>query len=145
MKKNDRGFSLIEMIIVIAITAVLVAIIAPNLTRYLSKSRERTDDANAAQIKKIYEQALALINVEVAEPDGSVISTPTHEVWKEITEGSSVYNSVAPDEDGYMAFPKYISTILEEVPESKKTGGNFEVKITKYSEERYSVEVRVKH
>ena len=34
MRKNE-GFSLIELIIVIAIMAVLVAVIAPNLASYL--------------------------------------------------------------------------------------------------------------
>ena len=38
-KMNNKGFSLIELIIVIAIMAILVAIIAPNLTKYLGKSK----------------------------------------------------------------------------------------------------------
>ncbi len=46
MKKNG-GFSLIELIIVIAIMAVLVAIIAPNLTKYLGQAKRNTDLHNA--------------------------------------------------------------------------------------------------
>lgn len=141
MRRNNKGFSLIELIIVIAIMAILVAIIAPNLTKYLSKSKKNADMMNADEIKKIYEQALALTNVEVAEPHNSVISTPTHEVWNEISEGEDVYDSTAPDEAGYMAFSKYISTVLDEVPKSKTTGGYFKVKITKDSDGRYHVEV----
>ena len=53
MKKlNNKGFSLIELIIVIAIMAVLVAIIAPNLTKYLGKSKQQTDKTNLEEIKK---------------------------------------------------------------------------------------------
>lgn len=49
-KTNNKGFSLIELIIVIAIMAVLVAIIAPNLTKYLGSSKEKTDQKNADEI-----------------------------------------------------------------------------------------------
>ena len=48
--KNNKGFSLIELIIVIAIMAVLVAIIAPNLTKYLGSSKQKTDKKNADEI-----------------------------------------------------------------------------------------------
>lgn len=49
-KMNNKGFSLIELIIVIAIMAILVAIIAPNLTKYLGKSKKNTDKKNADEI-----------------------------------------------------------------------------------------------
>ena len=49
-KTNNKGFSLIELIIVIAIMAVLVAIIAPNLTKYLGSSKEKTDQKNADEL-----------------------------------------------------------------------------------------------
>lgn len=52
MKKlNNKGFSLIELIIVIAIMAVLVAVIAPNLTSYLGSSKRKTDNNNADTIE----------------------------------------------------------------------------------------------
>lgn len=50
-KTNNKGFSLIELIIVIAIMAVLVAIIAPNLTKYLGKSKKNTDSKNLDEIE----------------------------------------------------------------------------------------------
>jgi type IV pilus assembly protein PilA len=49
-EKNDKGFTLIELIIVIAIMAILVAMIAPNMTKYLAKSKQRTDQRNADEI-----------------------------------------------------------------------------------------------
>jgi type IV pilus assembly protein PilA len=50
-KMNNKGFSLIELIIVIAIMAVLVAVIAPNLTGYIGKSKVNTDKSNADTIE----------------------------------------------------------------------------------------------
>lgn len=46
MKKNNKGFTLAELLIVVAIIAVLVAIAIPVFTNQLEKSREATDIAN---------------------------------------------------------------------------------------------------
>ena len=41
--RRNRGFSLVELIIVIAIMAILAAAIAPALIRYINKSRKASD------------------------------------------------------------------------------------------------------
>ena len=46
MRKNNKGFTLAELLIVVAIIAVLVAIAIPIFTSQLEKSRESTDKAN---------------------------------------------------------------------------------------------------
>ena len=46
MKKNNKGFTLAELLIVVAIIAVLTAIAIPVFTTQLEKSREATDLAN---------------------------------------------------------------------------------------------------
>lgn len=44
MKKlNNKGFSLVELIIVIAIMAILVGVMAPSLMKYIEKSRYSSD------------------------------------------------------------------------------------------------------
>ncbi len=45
-KNNKKGFTLAELLIVVAIIAVLVAIAIPVFTSQLEKSREATDKAN---------------------------------------------------------------------------------------------------
>ena len=47
--KNNKGFSLVELIVVIAIMAVLVGILAPTLIKYVDKSRRSTDVKNASE------------------------------------------------------------------------------------------------
>ena len=42
-KLNNKGFSLVELIIVIAIMAVLVGVLAPAYLRYVEKSRKSAD------------------------------------------------------------------------------------------------------
>ena len=46
MKKNTKGFTLAELLIVVAIIAVLVAISIPVFTSQLHKARVATDWAN---------------------------------------------------------------------------------------------------
>ena len=46
LKKNEKGFTLMEMLIVVAIIAVLVAIAIPTFTSSLNKARVATDEAN---------------------------------------------------------------------------------------------------
>ena len=56
MKKNNRGFTLAELLIVVAIIAVLVAIAIPVFTSQLERSREATDLSN---IRAAYAEAVA--------------------------------------------------------------------------------------
>jgi type IV pilus assembly protein PilA len=49
--KNNKGFSLVELIVVIAIMAVLVGVLAPQFMGYVEKSREATDIQNLDSIR----------------------------------------------------------------------------------------------
>ena len=49
-QKSNGGFSLVELIVVIAIMVVLVAVLAPVFTKYIESSRRSTDVQNAASI-----------------------------------------------------------------------------------------------
>ncbi len=47
---NNKGISLIELIIVIAIMAVLIGVLAPNFSKFIEKSRKSKDIYTASQI-----------------------------------------------------------------------------------------------
>ena len=58
-KTNNKGFSLVELIIVIAIMAILAGAIAPALIRYIDKSRKSNDVSSAKTIKTAIETAMS--------------------------------------------------------------------------------------
>lgn len=66
MKKelNNKGFSLVELIIVIAIMAVLMGVLAPQYLKYVKSSKISTDITNAESIA-------TAINVAVADQAGT--------------------------------------------------------------------------
>ncbi len=55
---GNKGFSLVELIIVIAIMAILSAIIAPAVIRYINKARKADDIAAADSIGTSFEAAI---------------------------------------------------------------------------------------
>ena len=58
-KMNNKGFSLVELIIVIAIMAVLIGVLAPQYLKYVKNSKISTDITNAQEIATAINTAIA--------------------------------------------------------------------------------------
>lgn len=50
---TNKGFSLVELIIVVAIMAVLIGVLAPQYLRYVEKSRLQKDNTSIAEIADV--------------------------------------------------------------------------------------------
>ena len=77
-KMNQKGFTMAELLIVVAIIAVLVAIAIPIFTAQLEKSREATDAAN---IRAAYAEVVA---AEVSGEKGNTTADGDH--YKEVVK-----------------------------------------------------------
>ena len=68
-KRNDKGFSLIELIIVITIMAILTALLAPQLLRYVEQSRVAKDAATMDELARLFQLALV---ADLVDPGGNL-------------------------------------------------------------------------
>lgn len=82
-KKDNKGFTLVELVIVVAILAILVGILAPQYTKYVEKSRQSADVSNLENIVKGFKVAAADTDYNVI-PNGkdksaiyTILMTPT--------------------------------------------------------------------
>jgi prepilin-type N-terminal cleavage/methylation domain-containing protein len=72
--KDNKGFSLVELIIVIAIMAVLVGVLAPQFIKYVEQSRRSRDIQTAQEIR---ESVLAAIADNRVTGNGSNVALGT--------------------------------------------------------------------
>ena len=100
-KMNNKGFSLVELIIVIAIMAILIVVLAPQYLKYVEKSRNSTDLQNVTEIKTALE-------VYAADPD-AVVGLPNGE--KIVINVTSTGGTIVSD---YGTTDKFVATALKE-------------------------------
>lgn len=141
---ENEGFSLIELIIVIGIMAILVAIIAPNLTKYLSSSKEQTDNRNVDEVKHQVVNCIseaATKNIDVIDSS----SGATVAIYKLEYDSSIKKTKASQVSDGVADFADLLSESLYEattVSSKDKTKKKMEIKISKNVNNGYDVSVR---
>ena len=74
-KKNNKGFTLVELVIVVAILAILVGILAPQYTKYVEKSRQSADASNLENIVEGFKVAAADVDYDMIPTTGKATFT----------------------------------------------------------------------
>lgn len=91
-KMNNKGFSLVELIIVIAIMVILVAVLAPQYLKYVEKSRVSTDTQTTVEF-------INLMQTVAADPD------------IKLTDGTEYKVSSAADEETIKASSALVTVL----------------------------------
>lgn len=115
-KMNNKGFSLIELIIVIAIMAILVAIIAPNLTKYLGSSKKQTDEKNLDEVKAQVKNCISDASI-----DNITVGNGSGTSWTYIYNGATKTCTLGGTVD---SFGKLVVAALDGSPSVSKQDAN---------------------
>lgn len=102
-KLNNKGFSLVELIIVIAIMAVLIGVLAPQYLKYVEKSR-RSADATMA------DEFVQALQIAASDPAISLNNTKTYQITADST-GAITFNADLKDVIGSTGTGAYDTTV----------------------------------
>ena len=120
--KNNKGFSLVELIIVIAIMAILVGVMAPQLIKYIEKTNVSSDTQLCDSVKT----AITTAMLDPSVINGTNANIPTNSTFSDVAEISSGDFKTAVDE--ILGFDvKDIDKHLKSTP--AKTSGKVQFKI----------------
>ena len=123
--RDSRGFTLVELMIVLAIIAILASMAVPRISVYFQKAKARTVASNL----KSFEKAFRTYAAEHGDfPEDSHLSPPYHlppntdlhefinvEVWIAQTPLGGNYNWEGPDNYPYAGISLYNATAPEAV------------------------------
>ena len=97
-KRNRKGFTLMEMLIVVAIIAILIAVAIPTFSSALSKAKLATDEANLRALKGLIVTAYLTNEASFTDAsyalndDGSAYVTGTDGMPSKSGTGDIYYN-----------------------------------------------------
>lgn len=134
LKKNNKGFSLVELIVVILIMAIIAVALAPQVMKWVDESRISADNSNRATIKGAVDAAVA----DYMYNDGALGSGFDFKISKNKLEkkGASNYTDVTNDAAAAMTSPTDIEDYVAQVLNGQYLGveqekdGYFHVVIT---------------
>lgn len=110
-KKNDnKGFSLVELIIVVAILAILVGLLAPQYLKYVEKSRKSADASNLDEMVRAIQVYAADAEDTLAADTYTITIGETTTV--EVTSGTEA-NKTAAEKALTEAVPDWAKTKLK--------------------------------
>ena len=112
-KKDNKGFSLVELIIVVAIMAILVGLLAPQYIKYVEKSRKSADATNMDTLVNAVQIRAA--DAETDIPVGEYTITLKKDAEPVIKKGNTLLYASEENKTGY----QFVDAIAENVADYK--------------------------
>ena len=93
VKKDNKGFTLLELIIVIAIMSILIGVLAPTIMGYIGKAQRAIDGQTADEVKRAVDRILVF--------NGDATTQMVHPVTGQVTYMTAcMWNSNSKVTDG---------------------------------------------
>ena len=149
LKKDKKGFTLVEMIVVIVIIGILLAILVPGMFKYIDKAKDKQIEVNARTAYLNISTAIAELygkNGVTAEMVNNQFKNET-DTFSNDTKKGRMTLSATPDGTAVTvdieAFPNdvgVVSKVVLSLPEGDNS--KFEIAEMIYTEENKSVEMK---
>lgn len=125
-QKNNKGFSLVELIVVVAIMAVLMGILVPTLVKNVEKSKKQKDASAIEEIRS------------------TMVTTLADPTYSDI-EATIVYDdtTIDIDEPGTTGSITAVSPITDDEVETFLTAVSADVKDWKFTSKAYKAKDKV--
>lgn len=118
-KRSQKGFTLIELIIVIAILGVLALLIVPNVKGRVDAARRGVDDANAKAIENAINQYIAESGDETCEGLGITSDTAEDEDAKAVIDKLRTKFEYPTTGNNKKEYGPYLSSNAADTPQQK--------------------------